>query len=333
MKQYVGEGYTIYKHTNKVNGKSYIGQTKQTDLTRRWTGGNGYAQTPYFSRAIKKYGWNSFTHEILETGIRTQEEANKKERFYIALYRSNISEYGYNVQSGGQYTGELSEDGRQRLHDRFYGENSPRAKAIDVYDMDGCLVQTFLTEKDAAKYLGCGIGYISGKCKRRTGTVKGHMVHFNDFTHGIKKLPKEMIFARNDQSKHRKIVSQYDLNGKYITSFESVKSAALETGVKRAEISSCINNQKRISAGGFLWKQTDKKDDIQPSKFAGKKEDEHLYAKPVRRIDIETKTIVEYKSRKEAAKANNTTSTTIIRWLKRETPIRGYFWEIIENTG
>lgn len=326
MKQYVGKGYTIYKHTNKVNGKSYIGQTKCEDLTRRWTGGHGYAATPYFSRAIKKYGWNTFTHEILETGIASQDEANAKERFYIALYRSNEKKYGYNVQSGGQYTGELSKEGRQRLHERFYGANSPRAKAIDVYTLDGKFLKTFSTGKEAAQYLGCSIGYLSGKCSMKSGTVKNHIVHFHETTHGMEQLPKEKIFFVNEQRAHLKPVTQYDLKGNFIQTFESVKEAADKTGVKHTEISTCINHPDRISTGGYVWREGKHIGNIPPSKFANKQEGEHLYSIPVIREDVKTGEKKRYPSRKMAAIDNNTTSATIIRWLDRDTPIHGYRW-------
>ena len=60
--------WIIYKHTNKVNGKVYIGQTKQTP-TQRWRNGNGYKNNVYFYHSIQKYG--------------VIEDSNKKaERFY-----------------------------------------------------------------------------------------------------------------------------------------------------------------------------------------------------------------------------------------------------------
>lgn len=97
MKSFTGVGYSIYKHTNRFNGKCYIGQTKCEDLTRRWGGGNGYKGCNFFYSAILKYGWKSFAHEILETGL-TAEQANDREQFYIALYRSDDPEFGYNVR-------------------------------------------------------------------------------------------------------------------------------------------------------------------------------------------------------------------------------------------
>ena len=47
--------YKIYMHKNKINGKVYIGQTKQS-LKNRWSNGYGYRECPKFWRAIQKYG-------------------------------------------------------------------------------------------------------------------------------------------------------------------------------------------------------------------------------------------------------------------------------------
>lgn len=104
--------WLIYKHTNKLNGKVYIGQTKQS-TTLRWKNGKGYLrndnhQNSVFSNAILKYGWENFTHEILENNIPTQEEANNREIFWIKHFNSYIgfeNSNGYNMTLGGD-TGE-----------------------------------------------------------------------------------------------------------------------------------------------------------------------------------------------------------------------------------
>lgn len=94
----------VYKHTNKINGKVYIGYTTMKRPEQRWrSDGSGYSDRgqTYFSNAIKKYGWDCFTHEILIDGL-TEEEAKKKEIEYIAKYDSNNPEKGYNTTEGGE---------------------------------------------------------------------------------------------------------------------------------------------------------------------------------------------------------------------------------------
>ncbi len=94
--------WIIYKHTNTINGKVYIGQTRRTP-NERWRNGRGYTfnKNTRFCQAILKYGWNSFDHVILEDNIESQFEANEKERYYISQYDSYSFEHGYNMTLGG----------------------------------------------------------------------------------------------------------------------------------------------------------------------------------------------------------------------------------------
>lgn len=112
--------YTIYMHRNKINGKIYIGQTKQK-LNARWRDGEGYKTQPYFYKAIQKYGWDNFEHIILEENL-TLEQANNKEEYWIAYYQSNIKEFGYNILAGGNNHA-WTEEMKQKQSKRFSGEN------------------------------------------------------------------------------------------------------------------------------------------------------------------------------------------------------------------
>ena len=94
--------WLIYKHTNTINGKCYIGQTCKGNPNYRWNNGKGYTvrnPNSHFARAIKKYGWNAFEHEIIEDNIQTLEQANKREEYWISYF--NSVENGYNANSGG----------------------------------------------------------------------------------------------------------------------------------------------------------------------------------------------------------------------------------------
>lgn len=86
--------YFIYKHTNKENGKCYIGQTK--NIKWRWYP-NNYKTCSKFYRAILKYGWNNFTHEVIK--ICDETNVDYWESYYIKEYDSVTN--GYNLDSGG----------------------------------------------------------------------------------------------------------------------------------------------------------------------------------------------------------------------------------------
>ena len=103
--------YYIYLHRNKINNKVYIGQTCQKP-EYRWNNGKGYIQCQYFYSAIQKYGWDNFEHIILEEGL-TAEQANIKEQEYIEYYNSTDSDYGYNIQKGGN-NHQFNDIGKQR---------------------------------------------------------------------------------------------------------------------------------------------------------------------------------------------------------------------------
>lgn len=53
--------YLVYKHTNTINNKVYIGQTSFANPEQRWgINGEKYKTCPYFYHAILKYGWGNF---------------------------------------------------------------------------------------------------------------------------------------------------------------------------------------------------------------------------------------------------------------------------------
>ncbi len=91
--------YCVYKHTSP-SGKVYIGITRQTP-SARWRGGLGYRHNEPFFRAIVKYGWENFTHEILLDGL-TRAEACAEEVELIAAHKSSDERYGYNLTTGGE---------------------------------------------------------------------------------------------------------------------------------------------------------------------------------------------------------------------------------------
>lgn len=91
----------IYKHTNKVTGKIYIGQTTQKPETRWGKDGINYKTNIALHRDIVKYSWDSFTHEVIEeVNCKSKRDLKSKldelENQYILEYRSMLLKYGYN---------------------------------------------------------------------------------------------------------------------------------------------------------------------------------------------------------------------------------------------
>lgn len=111
-------GYCVYKHT-APNGKCYIGITCQ-GMERRARKGEGYKECTAFYNAIKKYGWDSFSHEILEDGL-IFEDACRLEVYYIQKYNSLTSGYGYNLENGGRVNSKVGEETKRRISKTLTG--------------------------------------------------------------------------------------------------------------------------------------------------------------------------------------------------------------------
>jgi group I intron endonuclease len=83
----------IYKTTNQINGKIYIGQDTNNDPSYIGSG-------KIIKEAIKKYGKSNFTKEILEE-CETVDLLNEREIYWISVFNSTDREIGYNILNGG----------------------------------------------------------------------------------------------------------------------------------------------------------------------------------------------------------------------------------------
>lgn len=83
----------IYKITNLINDKIYIGKDTTSDK-------NYYGSGVLIKRAIKKYGIENFKKEILEECV-SNNELCLKEKYWIDLFNSNNLKIGYNISKGG----------------------------------------------------------------------------------------------------------------------------------------------------------------------------------------------------------------------------------------
>ena len=93
--------YCVYIHINKINSKIYVGQTVFGDNPeKRWRNGDGYEGCTIFYKAIQKYGWYGFDHEIIASNL-TKDEANNFEGLLIQKLDATNQKYGYNIKLGG----------------------------------------------------------------------------------------------------------------------------------------------------------------------------------------------------------------------------------------
>jgi group I intron endonuclease len=89
----------IYLITNPINGKVYVGQTLHYKIRMKTHEYSGKNPKYYFGYAIRKYGWENFTKDILIDDV-PEEDLDNLEINYIAFYES-FGPGGYNLTEGG----------------------------------------------------------------------------------------------------------------------------------------------------------------------------------------------------------------------------------------
>jgi len=123
--------WIIYKHTNLDTDKYYIGQTK-CSMQKRWKEHVSAAKgkrNDHITNAIRKYGELNWKHEIIESNIETQEDANDRETFWIAMFCSNQRHIGYNTKAGGNQS-TMTEETKTKISEANKGKKPP-ALAIE----------------------------------------------------------------------------------------------------------------------------------------------------------------------------------------------------------
>lgn len=98
--------WTVYCHTHVESGRRYIGITVKT-MMHRWNQHCAQAKRSrggrwHFPNAIRKYGKDAFSHEVLAMSW-TLEGANATEEWLIDFYGTRNPEKGFNLAKGGQH--------------------------------------------------------------------------------------------------------------------------------------------------------------------------------------------------------------------------------------
>lgn len=114
------ETMCVYAITNKLNGKSYVGQTRG-EARRRWSAhvspGSGAGRSA-IKAAILAYGCGAFEFRVVDIA-ESQEQLNHKEQFWIRHFGS-LAPAGYNLEVGGNRT-EVSAATKEKMRESATG--------------------------------------------------------------------------------------------------------------------------------------------------------------------------------------------------------------------
>lgn len=224
--------YTVYSHTSP-KGKIYIGITKQKP-NRRWHRGLGYKHNTYFYRAIEKYGWDNFKHEILCTNL-TKEEAEAKEVDLIKKYKSNDRHFGYNIHSGGE----------TRVGNTMpKGYDCTLSKKVLQYGLDGNFIMEHGGLREAGRNINKNYRPIGYCCRGNCKTAYGYQWKYKDDLKIIKPT-KKGIRKPHNEALYRKVICVE--TGVVFESINSANEWSKSKNVSRA----CRFN---LTSGGFSWK-------------------------------------------------------------------------------
>lgn len=197
----------IYKTTNKINGKIYIGQTNKDEDVEYL--GSGYI----LMKAIKKYGKNNFIVEVIER-CDCKEKLNEREIFWIAFHDSTNRKKGYNISKGGN-GGNLGDEVNRKI-------SKSRKGKVSVRDNNG---NGFFVSTDDERYL-------SGEL---ISVLTGVVAH----NKGIKMSEEQKVKMRRPKSKAHKLALSKAKIGKGCKEILCITNRKKYPSLKEA--ASCLN--------------------------------------------------------------------------------------------
>lgn len=218
----IGHNTGIYKWTNKINGKIYIGRAVK--LRKRYLIFNNmlldYAGK-YINNARKKYNNSDYwDYEIIEYCIKNNNILNNKEKYWIEYYKTNNSEFGYNLTKGG----------------------------------DG-VIGYLHTEASKEKISKGNKGKRLGKPNGRKGIPMNEetKIKLSKSKKGKTAHNKGIPMSEEQRRKMYKPVIQFSLEGEYVKEWESAQKANEYYKLSYGTISAACRGKQK-TAFGFKWK-------------------------------------------------------------------------------
>lgn len=248
--------FKVYVHVNKTNGKMYVGVTKNK-VEKRWKNGKGYIECVHFYRAIQKYGWDNFDHEIIADCL-TEEEALHMEQMLIEKLNLQDDRFGYNIRYGGTNCS-LSEETKAKIGAAL--RDVPHSEEVRKMQSEIKKGKKLSPEHCAAISRG-NKGRPRTEKEIKAARINGEkMSGDNHWTRrlGIKEETKVKI--SNSMKEYLKLNGQHEGSGKKMVQcletgviYNSIEDAAKELCICRSQISEACVGIKRHTAGKCHWR-------------------------------------------------------------------------------
>lgn len=248
----------IYKITNIVNNKCYIGQSVHIERRFREHKNRSYFteyETPLY-KAIKKYGIENFTFEIIEECEKS--ELSDREIFYINKYNS-YSKMGYNLTNGGKgYSGTHTIEHNKKISIAKTGKKIQPPSKETLIKRSESLKKVIHTKEWHEKIGLANRGRVVSEETRKkiSESLKGNVIS----SETREKLRIKSTGRKQSEDSRKKIsekvskpILQFDTSGNFIKEYGNARIASAETNINFSNISSCCNG-KRNKAGGYIWK-------------------------------------------------------------------------------
>ena len=236
-------GY-IYMVTNTVNGKKYIGQTRQPDIQRRWQQHRRISKSnlgPHLYNAYVAHGIDAFKFQII--CVCFDDDCDKFESEYIERYNT-LSPNGYNIKSGGN-SSPPSQETREKL--RIAATNNMTAERREH-------LRTLFTGRPIQETQKA---QISASLKRYWASLTPEqMQKVSEERKNNPRLRKNISNNKlREYASQRKRVAKYTRDWILIEEYESIKAAADSNQIDHRNISSACRRPERYkSSGGYCWK-------------------------------------------------------------------------------
>lgn len=250
--------YCVYMHVSRLCDKVYIGITNNTKA--RWARkAESYRRCPYIYNAFRKYGWDNFSHVVLNKGL-TKEEACEEEKEWIAFFK--LGKMSYNIADGGEGTPGVkhSDKRRRQISMQLMGRpcsaetrkkiskaiKGKKTKRIYAFNPDTkTLVAEYPSIREVEKVLGIKHTNISRAAKGLVATAGGYIWSYHPYI----EISQEIINRKKDNR-----VYCYDLDGNYIKVYKSAIEAAKAINGGSCMIGQCCS-KNRLQYKGFIWRR------------------------------------------------------------------------------